>query len=291
MVSPRELPVTAADGVSSVVSVFETDELPPDSPILLVKPAMGIRASFYAPLAAPFNALGFRVATADLRGHGFSSVRPGRRTDFGFREMLELDWPAEIDVLADAWPQAPRVLLGHSLGGKLSLLYAAAHPDTVNAVVTCAACSVYWRTYPRGLALLAFTQLAAGVARLLGHFPGERLGFAGREAPRVMSDWARQSRTGLYRPRGSRIDYESLAARSTVPTLIMTLAGDRYAPPSAADHLAAKLPPEQVTRQHLEEPRIPSAHFRWVQASEGVVPAIHSWLLDQGIGERRSGRR
>lgn len=285
---PIEIPTVAPDGVTSLITAADDGSLTETTPVVLLKPAMGVRATFYQPLFDPFSNAGLRLATADLRGHGTSSIRPGWRSDFGYRHMVELDWTCEIDALARRWPEAPLVLLGHSLGGQLNLLYAAANPYAVAAVVTCASCSVYWRSYPRGLAVLIMTQLAALLGKVLGHYPGHRLGFAGKEARGVVADWAHQARTGRYRARGSSTNYESLLAQSPVPSLIVSLDQDDYAPPSAADHLAGKLPQDRCTRLHLNHPISKPAHFRWVNHAPPIVRAIHDWLIGQGIAERRS---
>ncbi|MDX1569859.1 MAG: alpha/beta fold hydrolase [Xanthomonadales bacterium] len=282
MSDPEVIPIIAEDGVSNRLTAFDEGELSADSPVLLVKPALGVRASFYAPLAAPFAEIGMRIVTADLRGHGESAVRPGRTTRFGYREMVESDLPAEVDALEARYPDAPILLLGHSLGGQLSLLFAATHPGRISAVVGVATCSVYWRAYPAALRLLILlgTQLTPVIGGLVGHFPGDRLGFGGKESVGLMRDWARQARTGLYEPAGSSVDYEAALRQSRVPALLATLPGDHYAPASAADHLAGKLDPRVVTRRNLGEPRIANPHFGWVRQAESIAPVVGDWWLE-----------
>jgi predicted alpha/beta hydrolase len=282
----RELPIRMKEGVSSTLLAFEAPALTPTAPVVLAMPAMGVRASFYKSLAPAFAESDFRLVTCDLRGHGRSSVRPSRAVDFGFREMLEQDWPAAVAAVKAEFPGAPVILLGHSLGGKLSLLYASAHPGAVSAVVTVAACSIYWVAFPwpLRLPLLGFTQLAAASARLLGHYYGHRIGFAGNEARTMMADWACQARTGRYHVRGSAIDYEAALINMKTPALVVSVAGDSYAPRSAVDHLFDKLNPSHATRLHMRDERLEGlkgVHFAWVRQSQPVIEAVVGWMRDQ----------
>lgn len=291
MLDTETLSYVAADGAESALTVHGGDALEAGSPVLIAMPAMGVRASFYAPLAGPLAEAGLRLATCDLRGHGKSSVRARRGVDFGYREMVELDWPAAISAVRGRYPGAAVTTLGHSLGGQVSLLHAASFPGSVDAVLLVATASVYWRAYPGSLsvAFLIGTQLIGLTGFLLGSYPGHRLGFGGHEARRLVADWAHQARTGRYRARGCDRDFEAALARMETPCLLITVAGDRFAPASAADHLAAKLPATAATRIHIEDERLRhanSAHFGWVSHPAPIVAAIAGWLEERGLSTR-----
>ena len=201
----ERIDITAADGASSKITVFAADPAL-DAPVLVCMPAMGTAALYYEPLAGPIVREGWRFVTADIRGIGSSSVRVKRGVDFGYREMVELDWPAVVQKARERFPGSAVYLLGHSLDGQLSCLYLAANPSAVAGLVLVAAPSVHWRGWdiPLNEGVLAGTQTACAVARVLGYFPGRRLGFGGSEARGVMRDCPRQARTGRYEPRGPR---------------------------------------------------------------------------------------
>ncbi len=276
MTETSKLTVTSADGVVNTLFATAPGVVTADAPIILIKPALGVRASFYA---AFFDALaphGIRAATVDWRGHGRSSERPSRQVDFGYRELLELDLPAELAALREAFPDAPIILLGHSLGGQLSFLHAAASPGSVAGVLAVACCSVYWRTYGKrpSPGVWLFTRFARWSSALLGVFPGEKIGFGGREARTVMRDWAHQAATGRYEPLGSEVDYETALARSTTPGRIITIEKDSYAPWPAAEHLRRKMGEGTVDHETLAISGVRRAHFDWARKPESLIPRI-----------------
>jgi predicted alpha/beta hydrolase len=285
--------VNASDGATSRVRIFRAESSRENAPVILCMPAMGVTARYYDPLGHSLRAHGLNAIVGELRGHGTSSVRASRRTNFGYREMVLRDWPALIDRAAQTFTQSPIVLLGHSLGGQLSALHCALEaesrerPVRVRGLALVASCSVHylgWR-FPHSIGLLAGTQSASLVARALGFFPGHRIGFGGREARDVMIDWARQSRTGRYALDGR--DMEPLLARVEVPVLAVSVAGDEYAPPRAVDALCAKLERAPLERWHFDPRamRLGSVdHFRWVKEPDPIAARVRDWIDRAVVG-------
>lgn len=260
-------------------------------PVVLVLPAMGVTASYYRVMAEALAAAGFGVALADLRGAGTSSVRAGRRVDFGYREHLEVDYPALVALLGHKYPKSPRILLGHSLSGQLGCLYAAAHPDAFDGLCLAACCSVWhggW-SWPQNAGIWAFVTLSEVIAVAVGHYPGHRIGFGGREARGVIRDWAHQGRTGRYEPRGATRDYEALLRQARTPLLMLSFTDDTYAPRAAVEHLLGKMPLADLTHQRVspaEHGLDRLGHFGWARRPEVVLPRLSAWLEGRGIPAR-----
>lgn len=248
----------------------------------VVWPAMGVPARHYRRLGEQLHAGGHRVVIGELRGVGDSPVRASRTVDFGYRDLVEGEVATSVGFARRSWPDAPVALVGHSLGGQLALLYTAGHPGAVDAVALTAASSIDWRAYGGAarLGVLAFTQCAAAVATLLGHFPGHRLGFGGREPRMLIRDWARAARSGRWDLAGDALDRDAALGRVQLPVLSLTLAGDRLAPRSAADALVAPLARADVTRRHLSAAHLGGTtdHVGWLRAPERVVDAVTAWL-------------
>ncbi len=276
-VNREEIDVTAKDGAASKITVFEGGHAP-SAPVLVCMPAMGVPAKYYDPLAGPILQEGWRFVTADLRGNGLSALRVRKGVDFGYREMLSFDWPAVTEAVRKRFPQAPLCLFGHSLGGQLSALYLAANGREADGLVLVAAPSVYWRGWglPLGLGILAGTQGACAAARVLGYFPGRRLGFGGTEARGVICDWARQSRTGRYEPAGSPVDYEGLLEKLRIPVLAVSFEGDFLSPERAVANLLAKMPAADIVHVNLSGYGLD--HFGWVRNAAPLIGPLREWM-------------
>ncbi|MGA4848453.1 alpha/beta fold hydrolase [Streptomyces sp. G5(2025)] len=288
---------------------------PPPAPAVLILPAMGTPARFYRRFARHLHDEGLTVLTADLRGqgeatpyatdcgahgHGYRTRGHGYRTrdhgygtrDHGYRALVEEDLPAVLKaVRAELGPESPLHLLGHSLGGQLSLLYAAlgAGPD-VDGVALIASGSVWFRAYGplRAPGLLLGELLIAATATALGRWPGARLGFGGNQPKGVMRDWAHQGLTGRYAAKGSALDYEAALAALDLPVLAVSVEHDTLAPASALDHLLGKVPRARLTRRHYtaREAGARLDHFAWTKAGGPLAKQVAAWA----VAEERSGR-
>jgi predicted alpha/beta hydrolase len=196
------------------------------------------------------------------------------------------DWPPALElarsVAADA--RKPRlVVLGHSLGGQLAVL-AAAERLAFDALVLVASCTVDHRGW-EGLAsyrVLVQTQTGALIARALGVFPGDRVGFGGRQPPRLIADWARQARTGRFDLTGASIDHEAALREVELDALSISIDGDDMAPHAACGRLVAKLPKSRVVRRTLapswQVRKASDAHLRWAREPAAVVRELAGFL-------------
>lgn len=253
----------------------------PTAPVVIVLPAMGVPATYYRPFLERMHGRGLNVVSLDLRGQGTAGPRARRGIRFGYQDLID-DTDSVVDLVEREFPQAPRVLLGHSLGGQIALLYAASRPDRVRGVTLLASGSVWFRSFPgaRGWKNLLATQFVAALSTALGCWPGERLGFGGRQATGIMRDWARQGRTGSYRLTGSRADYECALRELAVPLLSVSVEGDELAPPSSVDHLAGKAGRSAWTRRHYSCEIAAAAklgHYAWVYNSGELARWIGEW--------------
>lgn len=106
-------------------------------PVFLVMGALGVAAPFYDKLVAELAARGWSVALMEQRGLGSSALRPSRRHNWGFRDVVEDDVPAVLDWIAKEAPRQPVYLFGHSLGGHYAAMCAGLYPQRFEGIVMC----------------------------------------------------------------------------------------------------------------------------------------------------------
>ncbi|MER8043639.1 alpha/beta fold hydrolase [Streptomyces sp. NPDC094032] len=271
-----------AGGEGRLVARVTRAETGPVRAVVLICPALGVSASYYAPLGEELARQGYATVAADPRGQGRSRPRCGRGTRHGYQDLAAVDWPRLVVRVREHFaPGTPVHLLGHSIGGQVSLLYVARPEADVDGLILIASGTVHHRRFPgaRGVAVLLGTQFAALVSMTLGYYPGHRLGFGGRQAAGVMRDWARIGRTGRFEPTGADMPYEKAFTKVRLPVLAISVTGDTLAPPQAVDALCDRLTNSPVDRIH-HTPQDPShhGHTRWARDTRGVTGHVTRWL-------------
>ncbi|WP_433132894.1 alpha/beta hydrolase family protein [Micromonospora sp. CA-240977] len=249
----------------------------PARALVTVLPAMGVPARFYRALAAALCRRGHLVAVVNLPGQGASPLRIRRGVDLRYDDLVDQDIRATARHLREAYPSRPLVLLGHSLGGHLALRYASRPGVDVAGVALMACGSVWFRSFGvrRGLLNLLCSQLFVALARVVGHWPGDRLRFGGRQPTGVLGDWAAQVRSGDMTGGGGG---RAFTCRS--PVLLVSVDNDRLAPPRAVRYLTAAIPDAPVERWHYAESAAGGAldHFRWAKRPEALAARIDDWM-------------
>ena len=277
--TPEIVPVRTDDGARFELIVARPPQ-PTARRALLWLPAMGVPARHYLPLAQALAARGVTMAIHEWRGIGSSDRRAGRRLDWGYRELLQSDLAASAAALADHLPSCSWAMGGHSLGGQLACLYAALHPQQIDGLVLVASGAPYWRAFPHPRSLRVAFHLAPLLARMRGHLPGRRLGFAGNEARGVIADWARSGRSGRYAAQGMAQDLDAALATLHTPVLAVRLCDDWLVPAASLNWLLGKLPHATVQRLELTAAALEGAradHFAWMKTPAAVANAIADW--------------
>lgn len=240
-------------------------------------PALGVPAQKYDALAADLAERGVEVALHEWRGLASSSLRAARGSDWGYRELLGQDLKAVLQHLpTDGW-----VFGGHSLGAQLATMLAARHPGRCAGLALVAGGVPYPATLDRrhGFALAPLVRVVPLLVRTFGHFPGQHLKFAGREAAGVMCDWAASARSGRYADYGDGVPMESLLARTDIPALGLVMRDDWMAPVASLAMLLDKLGGSRKRTEILDTDALGVAadHFRWLRQPTAVAARIAAW--------------
>lgn len=243
-------------------------------------PALGVPAAKYARFAEALAARGVALAVLEWRGIGGSSLRARRGVDWGYAELLMQDIPSAIAALD---PSLRWAIGGHSLGGQFAAMAAARSPSAFSGLVLCATGVPDARTFTgyRRVGIRAFAAVLPALTRLVGHYPGEALGFAGREAGGVMRDWAATVRSGRYPDYTGEGAMDEALARLALPALALQFAHDWFVPEASLRGLLAKLGAAGPHIERFDDARLGARadHFKWMRAPDAPAEAIAGWLL------------
>jgi pimeloyl-ACP methyl ester carboxylesterase len=132
-------------------------------PLVVLSHGIGDRRQAYRFLAPMLAQAGYRVASADLRGHGESSM--------GWKSVTGTEAISRTDVAGDLLALirhlgGPAVIVGHSLSGGAATIAAAQAPDLVSGIVEI---NPFTRTQKLHVgALLRTRRYRRGLSRLMG---------------------------------------------------------------------------------------------------------------------------
>jgi len=241
-------------------------------------PALGVAAKHYIPLADALAANGVAVFLHEMRGNGSSNLRASRQTDWGYREILQIDIACSDAAIMVHSTAPTRIIGGHSIGAQFAACYLALHPQAFQALWLVASGSPYWRNFPapKRYAFPFAYQFVPWIADLRGSLPGRRLGFGGDEARTLMRDWARVGLSNRYAAAGVDADLEAALARVEVDVRGVLLARDWFAPRRSMQALLDKLPRSRSTISTLDSIVLGARadHFAWMKQPQGVVDAL-----------------
>ncbi|MFE3543473.1 alpha/beta fold hydrolase [Nocardia sp. NPDC059177] len=276
MTSIRIVESTPKTKLSIISSVPEN----PDA-VALVLPAMGVPAKLYTDFAEKMAANGIAALVMDLRGQGGSVPKSSRNANWTHSDLVDIDVPAALEFAAKECPDLPIFLIGHSLGGHLALMRASRAPEGLAGVVLIASGSVWFRTFDgvqQQVKSLLGAQLFALVARTLGYFPGERMGFGGRQATGVMTTWARQVRQGIMTDDGNTSGNGIFEC--DLPLLAVRVEGDTLATEAGVRRLVDAVPhaPQADWTYTAAEAGGRLDHFRWAKHSGALATRLKSWM-------------
>jgi predicted alpha/beta hydrolase len=247
---------------------------PGRAPILFL-PALGVPLAYYRPLLTAWATRDRHVFGLESRGMPYSNARSLRRSPFGYSILVRHDLPA----VAAALPTEGRpIVVGHSLGGQLAILSAAIGLIDPLAIVTIATgSSTADLAAPLVARMRRWSEIATVrlVSRLLGYWPGHRLGFGGRQPFALMRDWAQEARTGRYRLHGDETDYEAALGHMPAPIALVAIDGDPLITPRSVEHLRRRLHRSSTALSVRAGAR---DHFLWARREpERVIDAVESW--------------
>ena len=249
---------------------------------LIWLPALGVPAAKYLNFAGALAEQGIATVIHEWRGTGSSSWRASRRSDWGYRELLTADIPATVASVASGALAERWLIGGHSLGGQLAAMSLALAPSSAAGLVLIGTGIPAAETYPgmRRFGIRAFARSVPPITRLFGYFPGDRLQWAGREAGRLMRDWASTIHRGEYRQLLAERDLDAALAQLHRPALGLRMSEDWLAPASSLQMLMDRLGSGEREQRVFDAQALGTTadHFRWMRHPQALAGAVRAWL-------------
>ncbi|WP_262689399.1 alpha/beta hydrolase family protein [Kordiimonas aestuarii] len=271
--------LAASDGTEVPVRVVEATDSP--KAYFLLLPALGIPARFYRRLAEGLASEGVSTILLEQRGHGESPHKPVRGSKFGYSDFLDVDIAAAREWAQEQAAGSLFFLGGHSLGGHLSSIAAGRDSEGIDGVVHIACGFPYTGLYTRSAAkkIRTLCWLIPPLCLFFGYFPGNRVGFGGREYTRLMLDWRDWALHGTY-DYGDVTGVEEDIARYKGRVLSISFEKDFFASDLAVEYSHSRLKNATVTTMKLGEAEQGKhlGHFDWARNPVGAVAAITNWM-------------
>ena len=161
--------------------------------------------------------LGLSGVVFERRGYGYSDAVHHQRTDRYLHEAALCELPEFIEQVVQ---KHPLILVGHSDGGSIALLYAAAFPEHVEGVITMAA-----HVYNEEVTIQGVKE--AREAWNNGKLKGLEV-FHAEKTEKVFLDWNDTWQTEAFRTWNIEKD---IVSRSSYPALIIQGEDDQYGSP------------------------------------------------------------
>jgi predicted alpha/beta hydrolase len=271
----------------------------PPRPVVIINAATSVRCHYYTRFAEHLFNAGADVVIYDYRGIGLSRTGSIKTTQAGWIEWGQRDFEAVLQYAMTAFPTQPIHVVGHSVGGVLIGLAPSNH--RISRVFTMGAQHAYWPDYLARERLgmwLKWHCFMPAVTRVLGYFPGKRLGWLEDTPAGVVRDWdvMRANFLDTYRQPGgscrlSGAECEALAARFaalTAPTLALSVSDDPFGTPPAIERLlklyaAAPRWHLRITPKALNISDIGHFAFFHSRFETQLWPIARQWLLDEQL--------
>lgn len=277
------LNVEFEDGAKSAVRIYSAKNSSRGITVIVI-PALGVRMSYYHILALELTKSGINCMLTEMRGTGESQLKASRKNSYGFKEAIYFDISRYLKLARSRNGSDKIYLIGHSLGGQICALASTYH--TVDGVLLVASGSNYWRLMDarHGTARLFKYMLSRFLCHLFGYFPGDMVGFAGREGKAMVLDWTYEGIFSKYKFAGQKNDHEALLSQVSTPFLFLPIESDNLVSLRDATFLAEKLKSSQIVIKLLKNKKFTTKvdHFRWVQEPEPIVNNFVEWIEKNG---------
>lgn len=259
--------------------------------VVLMSAAMGVKQSFYAPFAEFLAEHGMAVLSFDYRGMGESVPAAYRKSLRGFKATIndwaEQDYNAALHAAKQWQPQAPLLIVGHSLGGQLPGLVPDIH--LADGMLTIGSGSGYWRENSpqlRRFVWLLWYFLVPLYTSLWGYFPGKKMRKVGDLPKGVIYQWSRWCRSPYYFADKKGRPLATAHHKLRIPILALSFTDDEMLSRRSIDRLHDYYCAAEVERRYIHPREVDAGrighmgffrpefrHTLWQQALQWLAAA------------------
>jgi pimeloyl-ACP methyl ester carboxylesterase len=261
-----------------------------EGPLVVLSHGIGDRRQAYRFLAPRLAQAGYRVASADLRGHGESSM--------GWKSVTGTEAISRTDVAGDLLALirhlgAPAVIVGHSISGGAATIAATMEPELVNGIVEINPFTrtqklslgglVRIRRYRRGITRLAGTQIFKSLGVWMRYldvaYPTKPADYADYMAAlaaklREPGRMAEFMKTGKSTPADAGAQLPNISCPALV--VMGTLDPDFADPRAEGDAIVAAMPPGLGTVAMVDG----AGHYPHAQSPDEVATLVIPFLKE-----------
>jgi len=229
---------------------------------------------------------GFPVLAYDYRGVGSNRPTRLRGFDAGLEDWAEFDHAGAIDDIRTRYPNARLTTISHSIGGLVSC--SVPNGADQGRIVLIAPHTGYWRDYQTAWKVpmtLMWHGLMPLVSRIVGYFPGSRVGLGDDFPLRFALQWS--SRTAAefqVDTRDARV--WTLLGNAEVlmsPVLVVSFSDDAFASRAGVSRLLSLIPRAPVERCELDARRLARriGHFGFFSRRNQALWSMIPHLLER----------
>jgi predicted alpha/beta hydrolase len=184
----QKLKIKCNDSVEIAALLLEAEN---PKAVVQLNIGTGAKKEFYLPFAKFLVEHDYTVCTFDYRGTCESAPTSMKDCKYNYIEYGTKDMPAVLDFLDEKFPNLPKLIVGHSVGGMNFGLMPNYHK--INGLVAVGSGSGYWKNmfFTYRLQTLFFFKIFAPISIFLkGYVAAKRFGIM-EDLPRnIVTDWA-----------------------------------------------------------------------------------------------------
>lgn len=237
---------------------------------IILLAALGISMQKYARLIDALFDKKLNVIVADYPHCGRNTPLVSAKIDYGYADLVNQFIPALEQICVKLTGQQP-ILIGHSLGGHLAMLYAQTHCIKVIAIATGNIGLKYWDNRGKFNILKAVSIINLMILKD-GYFAGYKIGFGNRETKSLMRDWCKVVFSGHYQ---HVLAHQHILKNDA---LFINFKGDNFAPLSSTLGLSQYFLNPQLASLDLSQQLKGNQHSVWTKQPNEVVNLINKWV-------------